>query len=159
MGNENDKEGRPYKGATMRKKHVNDMLQRQGGEEKNDAHVIGLTHCQGAAPSGSSEEPRVTRQSEETFHNEGKVNLTLEKVISNLTPKEKVGVPPLLPVADLKGEMLWEISKNEDERKKTEGELDKKHTCTDLGKDSGLESSAGGSWADDNSSPLAITFN
>ena len=93
MGDENDGEGRPYKGATMGKKHVNDTLQRQKGEEKDDAHVIGLTHCQGA-PSRSSKELRVTRQSKETFPNEGKVNLTLEKVISNLTPKEKDGVPP-----------------------------------------------------------------
>ena len=83
----------------------------------------------------------------------------MEKVISNLTPKEKDGVPPLLLVADLEGETLWEISKNEDERKKTEGELDKKHTCKELGKDSGLELSAAGSWADDNLSPLAMTFN
>ena len=105
MGDENDREGMSYKGAMMRTKHVDDILRRQGGEEKDDAHVIGLTHCQGAL-SRSSEELRVTRQSEETFHNEGKVNLTLEKVISNLTPKEKDGVPPLLPVADLEGEML-----------------------------------------------------
>ncbi|XP_030964072.1 uncharacterized protein LOC115985247 [Quercus lobata] len=83
----------------------------------------------------------------------------LPQVISNLTPKEKVGVPPLLPVADLEGDMVWEISKNEDAREKTKGVLDKKHTCKDLGKDSGLESSAVGSWADDNSSPLAMTFN
>ena len=55
--------------------------------------MIGLTHCQGAL-SRSSEELRVTRQSKETFPNEGKVNLTLGKVISNLTPKEKDGVPP-----------------------------------------------------------------
>ena len=68
-------------------------------------------------------------------------------------------MPPLLLVADLEGETLWEISKNEDERKRTEGELYKKHTCKELGKDSGLESSAIGSWADDNSSPLAMTFN
>ena len=51
MGDENDGEGRQYKGAAMRKKHVDDTLRRQGGEEKNDAHVIGLTHCQGTAPS------------------------------------------------------------------------------------------------------------
>ena len=83
----------------------------------------------------------------------------MEKVISNLTPKEKDGVPPLLLVANLEGETLWEISKNEDERKRTEGELDKKHTCNELGKDSGLELSAVGSWVDDNLSPLAMTFN
>ena len=121
--------------------------------------MIGVTLCQGAAPSGSSKEIRVTGQSEETFHNEGKVNLTLEKVISNLTPKEKDGVPPLLPVAGLKGEMLSEISRNEDERKRSEGELDMKHSCKELGKDSSLESSTARSWANDNSSPLAMTFN
>ena len=37
--------------------------------------------------------------------------------------------------------------------------LDKKHTCKELGKDSGLELSAVGSWVDDNLSPLAMTFN
>ena len=68
-------------------------------------------------------------------------------------------MPPLLPVADLEGDMLWEISKNEDVREKTEAGLDKKHTCEDLGKDSGLESKVDGTWADDNSSPLAMTFN
>ena len=33
-GDENDGEGSPYKGATMGKKHINDMFWRQGGEEK-----------------------------------------------------------------------------------------------------------------------------
>ena len=61
MGNENDREGRPYKGATMRKKHVDDMLRRQGGEEKDDVHVIGVTHYLGATLSRSLEELWVTR--------------------------------------------------------------------------------------------------
>ena len=55
--------------------------------------------------------------------------------------------------------MLWEILKNEDEEKKIEGEMDRKNTCKELDKDLGLELSAARSWADDNSSPLAMCFN
>ena len=87
----------------------------------------------------------MTSQREETFHGEVKVNMTLEKVISNLTPKGKEGMPPLQPVAYLEGEILWEILKNEDEEKKTGGEMDKKNTCKELGKDLGLELSVAGS--------------
>ena len=57
--------------------------------------MIRVTPYQGAAPSGSSEEIGVTGQSEETFHNEGKVNLTLEKVISNLYSKREGWRAPL----------------------------------------------------------------
>ena len=159
MGDENDGGSRQYKEATMKKKHVDDTLRRQGGGEKNDAYVSGLIHCQGVDPDGSPEEQRVMGQSEETCHTGGKVNLTSEKATSNLTPNEKVGVPPLLPVADLEGNMLWEISKHEDVREKTDAGLDKEKTCVDMEKESGLETNTIGTWADDNSSPLAMTFN
>ena len=66
---------------------------------------------------------------------------------------------PLLPEADLVGEMSWETSKNKDVGKKTEEEPDKQYTRKEVGKDLGLDSSVGGSWANYNSSPLAMTYN
>ena len=41
MGDENDGEGRTKKGATIGRKNADDMLRCQGGEEKDNAHVIG----------------------------------------------------------------------------------------------------------------------
>ena len=125
----------------------------------DDTHVTELTHCQGAAPSVNSKKLQVTGQSEKTLHDEGKVNLTTEKVNCNLTSNGKDGMRPLLPEADLVGEMSWETSKNEDVGRKTEEEPDKQYTHKEVGKDLGLDSSAGGSWANNNSSPLAMTYN
>lgn len=56
MGEKNNGEGRMNKGAMIGRKHVEDTLRRQGREENDEAHLIGLTHCQGATPRGSPEE-------------------------------------------------------------------------------------------------------
>lgn len=74
-----------------------------------------------------------------------------------LQTEGKEGVPPLLPVADLEGEMLWETSKHEESEKVTKEEKGKKIECKGLGK--GLKPGAIGSWVDDDSSPLAMFFN
>lgn len=90
----------------------------------------------------------------ENFHGMGKVSMLREKETGNLTPKGKEVVPHLLLVADLEGEMLWEILETEEGEKKTNGEMCKKDICKDLG----LKLSKAGSWANDNSSPLAMCF-
>ena len=158
MGEENGREGRPYNGAPIGKKHGGDTVRIQGEEEMGDTHVTGQNHHQGDAPSVNSGKLQVTGQSEDSLHDGGKVNLTTEKVKCNLTPKGMVGVRPSLSEADLVGEMSWETSKKEDGDKKTE-ESARQETRKEVGKEMGLKSGAEEDWANNNSSPLAMIYN
>lgn len=96
----------------------------------------------------------MSSQRMDTFHGEGKVNMLRDKENDILTPKRKEAMPNILPIADLEGETIWKKSKAEEGQKKSDEDRRGKEKC----RDSGLKASKAGSWADEDSSPLAMFF-
>ena len=93
-------------------------------------------------------------QTLEIDHGNGKVNLIQEKGEDGLDIRRKDSLTNILPTADLEGDMQWE-------RMKTEVGASKpieKIQYTKASREMGLEVKENMSWADDNLSPLAISF-
>lgn len=84
----------------------------------------------------------------------GRYNMLRDKENDILTLKRKEVVPNILPIADLEGEMIWEKSKAKEREKKFDEDRRGKVKC----RESGLKASEAGSWAGEDSSPLAMFF-
>ena len=115
-------------------------------------HVVGQSSCQKVSLNHCSEEKKKMRQVLETDHGNGKVNLPQDKGKEGLDKKRMVSLTNNLPIADLESVMQWEGTKTEAEASKLI-ERDIK-----MGGEMGLELKENISWAEDNTSPLAMSF-
>ena len=91
----------------------------------------------------------------EIDHGNGKVNLLQEKDEDGLDIRRKDSLTNILPIADLKGDMQWKRTKTEMGASKPIEKI----RYTKASREMGLEVKENMSWADDNSSPLAMSFN
>ena len=124
-------------------------------------HVVGQRSCQKVGLNHCSEEKREMRQVLEIDHGNGKVNLPQEKGVEVLDKKGMVSLTNNLPIAVLENVMQWEETKTEGEASQPTER--KRNTVVDKGmgsklKEMGPELKENISWADDNSSPLAMSF-
>ena len=134
---------------------VQEAVRQEVREGAGEGHVSGKRTNQRSSQIYNSEEKRVACQDEEFNNENGKSSLLQEKGDEGLDIRSMNSLTGNLPTAEIEGDMQWEKTKNKVEDSK----LKEKERNTEASGELGLETIQTIPWAEELSSPLAMSFN
>nr|POF15956.1 hypothetical protein CFP56_42778 [Quercus suber] len=135
-------------------KQDQDLVWQGAREGVGEGHVMGQRSNQKPGQIYSPEEKRVACQAGEINYENGKSNLPQEKGEEGLGTRRMVSLSGTLPTTDTEGDMQWENTKD----KVGDSSLEEKARYTEACCELGLEVKKTIPWAEDLTSPLAMSF-